>query len=273
MRTARCRPSLDDWISHQLFGPSLSRRTLIGAISTLPLVSCSSSGNSGSDTTSAGAADTGVATGDADGSSGTGGNVGADDLSCVLIPEETAGPYPLFNDISSAAAYQREDITEGSPGVPMRLTLQIVGVSSACAPITTAMVYAWHCDANGYYSGYDNAGYDARVQTFLRGVQTCDSNGEVSFLTIYPGWYTGRATHIHFRVYLGLDLQATSQIAFPDGISDAVHVMAPYAKGVNSTRAAADGIFADGFDYQLATVTQDSTIGGYHAKLIVGIAA
>src|SRR5262249_26009506 len=118
--------------------------------------------------------------------------------SCVLIPEETVGPYPLFNDIASAAMYQREDVTEGKTGMPLQLTLNIVDVNNACAPVTTAMVYIWHCDKDGYYSGYAQQGADLRGQTFLRGVQTTDTNGQVTFATIFPGWYQGRATHIHF---------------------------------------------------------------------------
>ena len=95
----------------------------------------------------------------------------------MLIPQETVGPYPLFNDIASAAAYQRDDITEGKTGVPLRLTLNIVNVNNGCAPILTAMVYVWHCDKDGYYSGYNQNGADLRGQTFLRGVQTTDTSG------------------------------------------------------------------------------------------------
>jgi len=113
-----------------------------------------------------------------------------------------------------------------------------------------------------------------RGQTFLRGVQTTDTNGEVTFATIYPGWYQGRATHIHFRVYLALDLQATSQLAFPDDVTTAVYNTSLYAaRGQNSTTAARDGIFSDGVTYQLPTITQSSTTGGYDAVLTVGIAS
>jgi protocatechuate 3,4-dioxygenase beta subunit len=191
-----------------------------------------------------------------------------------LIPEETVGPYPLFNDIASAAIYQREDITEGKTGVPLRLTLTIVNVNNACAPVTTAMVYVWHCDKDGYYSGYNQNGADMRGQTFCRGVQTTDTNGQVTFTTIYPGWYPGRATHIHFRVYLALDLQATSQLAFPDEVTTAVYDTSLYvANGQNPTTPAGDGIFSDGVTYQLAIVTKNAATGGYDAALTVGIAA
>jgi hypothetical protein len=94
----------------------------------------------------------------------------------------------------------------------------------------------------------------------------------VKFTRIFPGWYQRRATHIHFRVYLALDLQATSQIAFPDNVTAAVYNTSPYAaRGQNTTTALADGIFADGVTYQLPTTTANARTGGYDAVLTVGI--
>ena len=92
--------------------------------------------------------------------------------------------------------------------------------------------------------------------------------------TIYPGWYPGRATHIHFRVYLGLALQATSQLAFPSASTSAVYSTPLYvAKGQNPTTPSGDGIFSDGVSYQLPIVTANAATGGYDAELTVGIAA
>ena len=157
--------------------------------------------------------------------------------------------------------------------MPLNLILNIVNVNNSCAPVTTAMVYVWHCDKDGYYSGYNNSGRDLRGQTFLRGVQSTDTNGQVKFATIFPGWYQGRATHIHFRVYLALDLQATSQLAFPDAPQTAIYTTPLYsARGQNSTTAARDGIFSDGVTYQLPTMTPNAATGGYDAVLTVGIA-
>jgi protocatechuate 3,4-dioxygenase beta subunit len=136
------------------------------------------------------------------------------------------------------------------------------------------MVYVWHCDKDGYYSGYNQNGADMRGQTFCRGVLTTDTNGRVTFNTVYPGWYPGRATHIHFRVYLALDLQATSQLAFPDAVTSEVYSSSLYAaKGQNPTTPTNDGIFSDGVTYQMAAVAANATTGGYDAELTVGIAA
>jgi protocatechuate 3,4-dioxygenase beta subunit len=268
------RPTVAEWVRRQMAQRALSRRTLLGGIGTfggLTLLGCSSGSSDGSTaaTTGTGAATTtGTAT-----ASTTTGTTATSTGSCVLIPEETVGPYPLFNDIASAAVYQREDITEGKTGVPLRLTLNMVNVNNACAPILTAMVYVWHCDKDGYYSGYNQNGVDMRGQTFCRG-QATDTNGRVAFNTIYPGWYPGRATHIHFRVYLALDLQATSQLAFPNSVTSDIYSSSLYvAKGQNPTTPTNDGIFSDGVAYQMATVTLNATTGGYDAELTVGIAA
>lgn len=270
-RSSATRPTLAEWIWRHHAARALSRRTLLGGIgglSGLTLLGCSSGSGSGA---AAAASTTGTTTSTASTTTGT---AMATPGSCVLIPQETVGPYPLFNDIASAAAYQREDVTEGKTGVPLRLTLNIVNVNNQCAPILTAMVYVWHCDKDGYYSGYNQSGADLRGQTFLRGVQATDTNGRVTFNTIYPGWYPGRATHIHFRVYLALDLQATSQLAFPNAVTSAVYSTPLYVgKGQNPTLPTSDGIFSDGVTYQMCTVTANAATGGYDAELTVGIAA
>lgn len=205
--------------------------------------------------------------------SSSGGTSGS--ASCVLTPEETAGPYPLFSDIASASTYMREDITEGKSGVPLQLLLTFVNVSDNCTPITDALIYAWHCDKDGVYSGYSQPGGNTLGETFCRGVQMTDSTGLVRFTTIYPGWYSGRITHVHFRAYLGNSLQATSQLAFPQDITTAVYASSLYAaRGQNTsvTSFSADNVFSDGEQYQLCTLTQNASTGGYDAALTVGIA-
>lgn len=240
----------------------VSRRRALGLFgAAATLVGC---GGSGSSTTSAATSSSGGTSG------GTGGSV-----SCVLTPEETAGPYPLFSDIASASTYMREDITEGKTGVPLQLLLTFVNVNDSCAPITDALIYTWHCDKDGVYSGYSQPGGNTLGETFCRGVQMTDSTGLVRFTTIYPGWYSGRITHAHFRAYLGNSLQATSQLAFPQDITRVVYASSLYAaRGQNTsvTSFSADNVFSDGEQYQLCTVTANASTGGYDAALTVGIA-
>jgi len=194
------------------------------------------------------------------------------DGSCVLVPEETEGPYPL--DLSGSEEFFRNDIGEGRDGVPLTLTLSLVDVEAGCAPISGARVDVWHCDADGVYSGYSQPGTDTTGETFCRGIQLSDDNGQVTFQTIYPGWYSGRITHIHFQVFIDSGLAATSQIAFPQEITDAVYAVDPYAaKGPNTsvTTFAEDNVFSDGTQYQMASIT-----GGVDARLmatlLVGLA-
>lgn len=154
---------------------------------------------------------------------------------CVLTAEQTVGPYYLANQKI------RKDVTEGKAGVPLRLRMTVLD-STKCAALPKAAVDIWHADAGGNYSGFSGGGRpggnQANGQTFLRGTQITDSSGLVEFDTIYPGWYPGRAIHIHLRVhvggaagttYNGGHVSHTGQLFFPENISDQVVKLAPYS--------------------------------------------
>ena len=178
---------------------------------------------------------------------------------CVIVPEVTEGPYYLD------PALLRADITEGRPGLPMTLQMQVV--DQACAPIADARVDVWHCDADGNYSGYN--GYEG--QTFMRGTQMSDADGMVTFATVYPGWYRGRTTHIHFKVFLNETTVLTGQIFFPDEVSEQVYVtVAPYTAHTNrDTFNDEDGIAQQAGAASVASVEQAAE--AYAAKLVVGV--
>src|SRR5882724_13314224 len=161
----------------------------------------------------------GCGAGDPDSSSSSGGSSGTGTAgSCALIPQETQGPYPLLTILSNSTML-RQNITEGKTGVALKLVLQLVNVNNSCAAITNTAVYIWHFDKDGVYSGYSQPSASTVGQTFCRGIQVTDSSGQVSFTSIYPGWYAGRITHLHFQAYLADNLAvaatATSQIALP----------------------------------------------------------
>ena len=106
----------------------------------------------------------------------------------------------------------------------------------------------------------------------LRGIQTTNASGQVSFLTVYPGWYRGRATHIHVEVTANGRSVKVTQIAFPESVKAEVYRSGVYAsRGVNPTSNASDGIFADSLSQELATVS-GSTTSGYNATFQVGVA-
>jgi protocatechuate 3,4-dioxygenase beta subunit len=193
---------------------------------------------------------------------------------CTATPEETSGPYPY--DLSADSAIYRTDITEGKTGIPLSLTLTVVNTNADCAVLTNTRVDIWHCDKDGYYSEYDEPGYlgtqDNTGKTFLRGIQLTDTNGQVKFTTIYPGWYTGRVTHIHVEIFVNSVLKLTTQLAFPDSLNTTVYSTSLYsAHGQNSTTNSNDQVFSDGYSTELVTITGDTT-NGYTATFKVGVA-
>src|SRR4030095_331608 len=112
-----------------------------------------------------------------------------------------------------------------------------------------------------------------RAQTYLRGIQTTNASGQVTFTTIYPGWYQGRATHIHVEVTRNGSSLKVTQIAFPETVNAQVYGAGVYAsRGTNPTSNARDMVFADGVDSELATVS-GSPSTGYAATFTVGLAA
>jgi protocatechuate 3,4-dioxygenase beta subunit len=162
------------------------------------------------------------------------------EASCVLTPAQTEGPF--FFD----TGLMRSDLRDDKAGVTLSLALRVVD-GAGCSPVPGAVVEVWHADADGVYSAFDTAqgnSADAAGQTFLRGHQTTDGDGRVAFQTIYPGWYPGRAPHIHLKVLLpGSTELLTTQLYFPEAVTDAVYARAPYAaRGPRSTTNAMDGV-------------------------------
>ena len=135
---------------------------------------------------------------------------------------------------------------------------RVVNVAAGCAPLANVAVEIWQCDVAGNYSQYGSQ----TARTYLRGIQTTNSAGEVVFTTLYPGWYQGRATHIHVEVAsAGRSLKVT-QMAFPEDISAIVHTQGVYAsRGVNRTTNLGDGIFADSLASEMATVAGSPATG------------
>jgi protocatechuate 3,4-dioxygenase beta subunit len=139
-----------------------------------------------------------------------------------------------------------------------------------------ALVDVWHCDALGAYSDVRDRTFDTVGQKFLRGYQLTDDSGAVTFQTIYPGWYSGRAVHIHFKVRTSpgerRGRELTSQLYFDEGITDRVHARAPYAgKGRRDTRNATDGIYRRGGSQLVLPVTPQGE--GYHGAFDIALQA
>lgn len=190
---------------------------------------------------------------------------------CVLIPTETAGPFPL--DLSENTTFFRQDIRENKTGVQLNLKVKIIGAEN-CLPLQNVRVNIWHCDKDGLYSGYSQNNNPGQAGlTYLRGYQMTDASGIVEFVTIFPGWYTGRICHIHFQVYVSSVYAAISQLTFPLAEKNALYAAnsALYTKGADPLNFNQDNIFSDGYAYQLATLTPNATTGGYDSYLEVTV--
>jgi protocatechuate 3,4-dioxygenase beta subunit len=194
---------------------------------------------------------------------------------CVVRPEQTEGPY--FVDERLQRSDIRSDPSDGSvrAGALLHLTFQVSRVSGAgCTPLAGALVDIWHCDHAGVYSDVRDPRASTVGKKFLRGYQVTSSDGIARFTTIYPGWYQGRAVHIHFKIRpapsAGRGFDFTSQLYFDDTFTDRVHAQQPYAsRGQRTVRNSGDGLFRQGGAQLVLDVRPDGQ--NYAATFPVGL--
>lgn len=195
------------------------------------------------------------------------GGTGSTSGSCSVTSSETAGPFPT----KSPSSLVKSNIVMDRTGIGFTINITIKNTNASCAALKGALVDIWHCDKDGYYSEYGGTTMqtvDYTTVHFLRGRQTTDDNGLVTFTSIFPGWYTSRATHIHVHIYnaSGTSLLVT-QIAFPEGSNSAVALVNAstangYTKGLSGyTYNAADNVFSDSVANELSTVTGSVAAG------------
>jgi len=192
--------------------------------------------------------------------------------SCIVRPALTEGPY--FVDEMLNRSDIRSDPTDGgiSPGVLLELTFLVSQISGNCTPLAGAVVDVWHCDALGVYSGVSDPRFTTAGKQFLRGHQVTDANGMAKFVTIYPGWYPGRAVHIHFKIRTGENpvYDFTSQLFFDDALSDQVFTQPPYAgRGERNPRNEGDSIYRNSGSQLLLNLTP--TADGYATTFDIGL--
>ena len=196
---------------------------------------------------------------------------------CIVRPEQTEGPY--FVDERLLRTDIRSDPTNGTirPGAPLALTFHISRIHAAeCHPLPDAQVDVWHCDAMGVYSDVRDPGFSTAGQKFLRGYQLTDTQGTARFLTIYPGWYPIRTVHIHFKIRTApmakKRYEFTSQLYFPDELTDRVHTALPYSsQGRRRVRNHQDFIFRDSGEQLILKPSITKTNGGYTATFPIGL--
>jgi len=192
-----------------------------------------------------------------------------DPSACAISPSETAGPFP----IKTPADWVRANVVGDRMGIPLMINIIVQNTNGDCAPLEGVFVDIWHCDAGGNYSEY-NGQIDGNFTSehFLRGRQTTDGNGNASFISIYPGWYPGRAPHIHIEVLNsnGGSL-LVSQIAFPEDTSNAVYASQGY-NGNFDTSNSQDGEFEDSLVGNMADSVTGNTSDGYTLNKVIKMA-
>lgn len=184
---------------------------------------------------------------------------------CSVTNTETEGPFPT----KSPSTLVQSNIVSDRTGVPFTIAITVQNVKAGCAALQGAVVDIWHCDKDGNYSEYGGTGMQSANYTavhFLRGRQTTDADGKVKFTSIFPGWYNGRATHIHVHIYstAGQSLLVT-QIAFPEGNDSAVAQVAASTgyKGMSGyTYNSSDNVFSDGTSNEMSSIS-GSVSGGF----------
>jgi protocatechuate 3,4-dioxygenase beta subunit len=173
------------------------------------------------------------------------GDAAAATPSCTLVKEQTEGPY--YVDLERV----RRNITEGKAGLRLDLKVTVVNATT-CKVMKNVAVDIWHCDPLGKYSGIASEGTSGT--TYLRGVQLTDKHGLATFRTLYPGWYQGRALHIHLKAHTGGRVSGskltggtvrhTGQLFFNESVTDKVAKLSPYRDHtVARTRISADNVY------------------------------
>ncbi|MGE4410364.1 MAG: intradiol ring-cleavage dioxygenase [Sphingobium sp.] len=287
----------------ELEGLAVGRRHMLGLMasagSTAFLVGCGGSDSSSASTDVTISTGTSTATPTPTPTSSDSSSSGSSSSSstCTVYADETNGPYPADGTNTSNGATSNVLVTSGivrsdirpsfissstvAGGVMVTFTITLVDANDSCSPLAGYAVYVWHCDADGDYSLYDLPG-----ESYLRGVQVTDENGQCTFTTIFPGCYAGRYPHIHFETYSSLSNATSgryavliSQFAMPADACTTVYASSDYSgtsqRNFASTSIASDNVFGDNMTAQQSamTVTMSGSVAdGYTASATVGIA-
>ncbi|MFN8672711.1 MAG: intradiol ring-cleavage dioxygenase [Candidatus Sericytochromatia bacterium] len=188
--------------------------------------------------------------------------------SCAVSPSETAGPFP----IKTPSELVKSNIVMDRTGVALLVKLTIQDKN--CKPLKDVFVDIWHCDKDGLYSEYGGSGMQKEDLTnvhFLRGRQKTNELGEVSFISIYPGWYSSRAPHIHIEILNSSSKSLlVTQAAFPEEISKEVYNSPLYVgHGQADTPNLSDNVFSDSLSGNMAKISGNIKDGYTLTKTIV----
>ncbi len=198
---------------------------------------------------------------------------------CVAAPALTEGPYFVDEKLNRSDVRANADGSETRDGAALALSFVISQLaSSGCTAWSGVVVDVWHCDATGEYSDVSDQSFNTVGQNWLRGYQVTDVNGVATFTTIYPGWYSGRAVHIHFKVRTSpgatSGYEFTSQLFFDDAFSESVYAAQPYAQHGTTpdTPNDRDSIYQQSGGQTLLAVEPDGD-SGYKATIGIALQA
>ena len=195
--------------------------------------------------------------------------------SCIVRPQQIEGPY--FVDEKLRRMDIRKDPSDNTikEGVELKLIFNVSQIKeNNCTPLPEAMVDLWQCDAEGIYAGVEDKDFDTRGKSFLRGYQLTDSDGSAQFITIFPGWYRGRATHVHFKIRTGekenKNYEFTSQIYFEDPLISQIYKLPPYSsKGAGYMQNEIDRFYKNGGEQLKLPLTKNQN--GYQGIFDIGL--
>lgn len=215
---------------------------------------------------------------------------------CALAPDTIWGPYGVDGEMV------RHDLRESQEGIDFYFDIGVIDIET-CEPLSGVALTIWNCNATGSYSSFTGVdpdtvelldGWTKREdgstddETFLRGVQVTNDDGMAEFLTIFPGYYVTRTTHIHITAqadvtngtsYAKSAIQHIGQLFFEEDLLEEVYNLSPYAahkETLNRTTNAEDSLFssANGDGYSaIIDITQlgDSLADGLVGYITVGI--
>lgn len=193
---------------------------------------------------------------------------------CVARPEQTEGPYFVDEKLNRSDIRLDTISKKLSKGTPLEVEFRVSRIeNNSCKPLANAMVDIWHCDAQGVYSDVKDWQFDTTGQNFLRGYQLTDSKGIAKFTTVFPGWYRGRAVHIHFKIrneQNKSNYEFTSQLYFDEKTCDSIYAQNPYSeRGLGYLKNERDGIYRGGGSQ--TKLNLEKTEKGYKAVFEIGV--
>lgn len=292
----------DEGLAHdlrQIERIRLGRRNMLGWMASAGgaalITACGGSGESGSSSTVTVSGTTSTTTTTTTTSTSTP-TPSTSSSTCTVYATETNGPYPAdgtntssgsTSNVLTVSGVVRSDIrssfvgsTTVATGVPVTFTITVVDANNSCAPLANYAIYIWHCDQLGRYSLYD-----LPAESYLRGLQVTDANGQVTFTTIFPGCYAGRYPHIHFELFTSLAnatrgsfARLISQFALPADACSTVYASTGYTTSASNFRSvsiANDNVFGDNTSAQITAMTMamsGSVSAGYTATATVAVA-